>query len=261
MTKAYIYTLVDPVTNEIRYVGKTVNLKARLSKHLYWSSLKNNKDYKSNWIKKLLRNKLVPIMNIVQKIDEKYWKECEIYWISYFKGIGCPLTNTDPGGLGMRRGYKPSKETIRKMVETRKKNGYIPSKETIKKGIDTRRKNGTIYKSKSVRKKMSIAAKSRSPISEETRKRLSKSHIGIKPTEDQNIKKSITMAKKKNINPVSGFKGVYWNKQRLKWRVRWGREHVGMFEDKIEAVKFYDLFLVDKFGKENCVTNKDMKLY
>lgn len=29
----YIYGLVDPRTNELRYVGKSVNPKARLSKH------------------------------------------------------------------------------------------------------------------------------------------------------------------------------------------------------------------------------------
>lgn len=34
MEKVYIYTLEDPITSEIRYVGKANNMKDRYSNHL-----------------------------------------------------------------------------------------------------------------------------------------------------------------------------------------------------------------------------------
>ena len=32
--KTFIYSLTDPITNQIRYVGKTVNLEQRLYNHI-----------------------------------------------------------------------------------------------------------------------------------------------------------------------------------------------------------------------------------
>lgn len=42
------------------------------------------------------------------------------------------------------------------------------------------------------------------------------------------------------INNTSGFKGVFWRGDRNKWKVKVGRLHVGLFEDKTEAAKAYD---------------------
>lgn len=60
----YFYTLNCPLTNEIKYVGRTVNLENRLRHHIYESKL-NNRSKKERWIVSLLRKNLKPIMNTI----------------------------------------------------------------------------------------------------------------------------------------------------------------------------------------------------
>ena len=63
-----IYVLIDPETNEIRYVGKTIqSLKVRLTNHLY--SVSKHNPYKFNWIQQLKSKKLIPI---IMEIEIKY---------------------------------------------------------------------------------------------------------------------------------------------------------------------------------------------
>ena len=52
-----IYTLSNPLTNEIRYIGKTSQkLEKRLDNHLYNKS----KTYCKSWIQSLINNNLKP---------------------------------------------------------------------------------------------------------------------------------------------------------------------------------------------------------
>lgn len=90
----YIYKLVDPNTNEIRYIGKTGNLKNRFSGHL--SNAKKLKSRLANWIKQLSTQNLQPIMEIVEICTIDNWEEREIYWINFFKTP--KLCNIHPGG-------------------------------------------------------------------------------------------------------------------------------------------------------------------
>lgn len=60
MNKTFIYTLKDPITDEIRYVGKSDDPKNRLVEHLKKS--KYNKTHKNNWIISLLDKDLKPIL-------------------------------------------------------------------------------------------------------------------------------------------------------------------------------------------------------
>lgn len=48
MDKVYIYSLEDPETGEIRYVGKANNIKSRFYGHLNEKGGKNT--HKKNWI-------------------------------------------------------------------------------------------------------------------------------------------------------------------------------------------------------------------
>lgn len=52
--KVIIYTLKDPITNEIRYIGRTRESKLyiRLSGHMSMGK-SNHNTYKKNWIKKI----------------------------------------------------------------------------------------------------------------------------------------------------------------------------------------------------------------
>jgi hypothetical protein len=89
-----IYGLVDPRTNEIRYVGKTKQtLKKRLYKHI--QDLRNNR-VKKEWVLDLLGNKLKPLIIELETCDETIWIEREKHWIGIFNN----LTNQTQGGEG-----------------------------------------------------------------------------------------------------------------------------------------------------------------
>ena len=89
----YIYTLSDPNTNEIRYVGKTINIKRRYKQHLYD---KRQTSHKHSWILSLKKVGLKPKMIIIEECNNDNWEEREIYWISKYDN----LTNNKLGGNG-----------------------------------------------------------------------------------------------------------------------------------------------------------------
>lgn len=99
-----IYTLSDPDTNEIRYIGKTVqNLKYRLSSHISQSKTDSKKDHCHCWIKSLLNNNKKPVINVLDESDD-----CndEAFYINYFSYLGCNLTNHIKSSQENRVGYK-----------------------------------------------------------------------------------------------------------------------------------------------------------
>ena len=115
--KYTIYKLIDPITNEIRYIGLTFNdLKQRLKSHC--SDV--NKTHKSNWVRKLKSQGFKPIIEPVEENISSYEECCsrEIYYIQYYRNIGCNLTNSASGG-GVN--FKMSDETRKKMSESQKK--------------------------------------------------------------------------------------------------------------------------------------------
>jgi len=101
---AYIYVLIDPRNNEIRYVGKTIQkLHRRLSRHLNHK----NKSHKKSWIDGLKKEGLKPIIDILDVVPEQEWVFWEKYYISLFKTWGFDLLNHTNGGDGVERGTKP----------------------------------------------------------------------------------------------------------------------------------------------------------
>jgi hypothetical protein len=95
MKNIKIYTLKDPIFNKIRYVGKTkYTLKQRLAKHL----VTKEKNYRGNWIRSILKQNLVPIIELIEEIKEEKWVFWEKYWISQFKTWGFNLVNATEGG-------------------------------------------------------------------------------------------------------------------------------------------------------------------
>ena len=96
--KYYIYTLSDPTSKEIRYIGYTKDLKDRLRRHMSDSYLKELWTAKNRWLKYLKNNNMKPIMEVLDECDETNFKEYEIYWISQFKTWCFRLTNMTIGG-------------------------------------------------------------------------------------------------------------------------------------------------------------------
>lgn len=123
--KTYIYTLQDPITNKIKYVGKTIRPKRRIYDYSLKASFKNQKSKCVNWIKSLHKKQLTPIFIIIDEIEGD-WQWLEKYWISQFKTWGFDLTNHTEGGEGVS-GWIWDKDR-------RQRQSFI-MKDAIKKGI------------------------------------------------------------------------------------------------------------------------------
>lgn len=164
--KTYIYTLEHPETNEIRYVGKTTNIKRRYHQHTNLKMTLSSTTHLNNWLKSLLKENKKPIIKILEECVEN-WQEREIYWIAQFKAWGFNLCNHTKGGEG--HSFKHTEEAKRKLSESHK--GKKRSQETTLK-IETAKKKliqeRGYYHSEETRKKISLAIKG---------KKFSKEHI------------------------------------------------------------------------------------
>lgn len=103
---SFIYALVCPIIKEIRYIGKTDNLCSRYSYHLTTGLKYYPREYKYCWIKSLLNKGLKPDIIIIEGCDSSIWEDREKYWIEYFRGKGCKLTNLTDGGEGQKTGFE-----------------------------------------------------------------------------------------------------------------------------------------------------------
>lgn len=108
----HIYLLKHPITKEIKYVGKTSNLKRRYEQHIYISC--KGKNHLANWLNSLKKENLKPEIESIDFVDKEVWKEKEIYWIAYYKQLGFKLCNHTIGGDG-QNGAALSDETKQKM--------------------------------------------------------------------------------------------------------------------------------------------------
>jgi len=97
MEKIYIYTLSDPITNAVKYVGKTTNIKRRYQTYMKESRKKNKNSLVITWVKSLSKFGLKPKMEIIDEIYGE-WEWLEQYWISQFKTWGFKLKNMTEGG-------------------------------------------------------------------------------------------------------------------------------------------------------------------
>lgn len=115
----YIYTLSDPITMEIKYVGQTNEPKRRFNDHIS-SSINENSDlyntYKARWIRKLISNDLMPIIKIIEECENLEQSNLrEKYHIDKFTNEGCRLTNSYVSDV-----TEFSKDTKEKMSNAKK---------------------------------------------------------------------------------------------------------------------------------------------
>ena len=113
MRTVFIYTLADPRTGAIRYVGKTRNPSQRRHNHL--NSCRDKNTHKRNWINQVRKFGLLPVMEILDEVPENQWHFWERYWILQIKAWGFTLLNYGQGGEGLTFGN-----------QTSFKNGLIP---------------------------------------------------------------------------------------------------------------------------------------
>lgn len=97
-----IYSLNDPISNEVRYIGRTTKkLNQRLREHIC-DSASNHNTYKKNWIRKLKKLNKKPIIASIRELDCS-WEESHIVEISIIKEHfekGCKLVNLVDKGCG-----------------------------------------------------------------------------------------------------------------------------------------------------------------
>lgn len=208
--KHKIYGLLDPYTNELRYVGQTIScLKQRLRAHI--SEKKNYR--KTSWIKSLKSISKRPIIFLIDECSTL--EECntlEIFWIGYFKSIGCKLTNMYEGGrsykktqeqkdnisLGMKRVWANGKTIHPNVIDLLKKLG--------KERIGKKRDANIVEKIAKSNK-----GKKRTP---EQCKRIGNGQIGSIHTEEHKLKISIGLKKHcKNYDQYSHIRN--WKEKQL----------------------------------------------
>lgn len=124
----YLYTLEHPITNEVRYVGKTINIKRRYKQHLY----DKRSSHKASWVKSLKNDSLKPIMTIIEECTIDTWQEREIYWITQFDNL---TNHLNGGGVNYVR---TTKQETRDKLSAIHKNKKLTEKhkDKIKKSIN-----------------------------------------------------------------------------------------------------------------------------
>lgn len=96
----YIYGLIDPRNDNVRYIGKTNNLNSRYRHEICTAKREPNKCYRNSWIKNLLDNNFKPMQFLIDVVPLKEWQFWEKHYISLYKSWGFNLTNHSNGGYG-----------------------------------------------------------------------------------------------------------------------------------------------------------------
>lgn len=100
MNQCVIYGLIDPFTNQLRYVGKSKDLCRRKTEYVRYK--KAPKRHVEKWVNSLITKGVVPDIEILEELeDPKKLNELEKFYIAYFKSLGCNLCNHTDGGEGM----------------------------------------------------------------------------------------------------------------------------------------------------------------
>ena len=109
-----LYSLNDPITDEVRYIGYTSKtIEERLASHWRCRKIKK-RNYKLNWFSELEKKGLKPIIKLITTAETiEKTLELEVYYISLYDN----LTNSTSGGE-VSKTYLP--EVIAKMKANRR---------------------------------------------------------------------------------------------------------------------------------------------
>jgi hypothetical protein len=106
MRRGYVYGLICPTLNRVKYVGITVQpLQTRLRRHKSDAKLFNlrglNKSYKDNWLISLLNCNLLDEVKIIiiEEVTEESMFDREKFWISHYRNLYPDMTNIADGGV------------------------------------------------------------------------------------------------------------------------------------------------------------------
>lgn len=116
-----IYALKDPVTEAIRYVGKTSqNPRTRLRAHINRARDNRGARHCASWISSLIDAGLEPLMQVLETVSADSWEEAEKRWIRNLRDAGANLVNMTEGG-GCHAGHATTEEVREKISEAARK--------------------------------------------------------------------------------------------------------------------------------------------
>lgn len=98
MKNVYIYALIDPRNNHVRYIGKAKSPEDRYKNH--YNSARDKNTHKRNWINSVRKDGLRPELLILDEVASDNWRFWEKFYISLYKTFGFKLVNYTDGGDG-----------------------------------------------------------------------------------------------------------------------------------------------------------------
>lgn len=199
-----IYSLADPLTGQIRYVGITIcSIKKRFGEHI--SRAKGQgRTHRDCWIKSLLAKGLLPIIAALEQGIGDQWQDRERHWIAELRKTN-DLVNLTDGGEGTP-GFKMPRDAVEKIAAMKRGTKYPPGRKSAMFGkhhspqaVEKIRLAGTgRHHTEESRKKVS-RAKMGKLLSEEHRAKLKAWHSGKTLSEEH---KNHIAASTTNRKPV-----------------------------------------------------------
>lgn len=111
-----IYALIDPLTEMVRYIGKTkASLNQRYGGHLCEArnSGRDKKNTRKNkWIKSLAKQGRKPAIELLDRVPEQQWQFWEQWYICLYRSWGFRLCNLTAGGDGLTNASDETKEKL-----------------------------------------------------------------------------------------------------------------------------------------------------
>jgi len=145
MITTFIYALKDPTDNKVRYIGKANDPHKRYGDHL--NSGRDKNTHKRNWINKLKKENLRPILEILIEVPIEDWKKYEKEYIRKYIKDGCDLVNYTEGGEGLSFGNLTSFKSghgSKKIVMLSRNGNYIKTFNSISEASTKINKSGSL---------------------------------------------------------------------------------------------------------------------
>ncbi len=165
-----VYTLKDPRTDTVQYVGVTFHLYSRIRAHESFCEL--NKNPLRAWLVELGQVGMLPAHEVLETgtIEDRH--EAEKLWIARFRSQGLELKNSTDGGLGCV-GIKVTEEAKHK--KRLKVKGVKKSEEFCQKLRDAFKHRTPEYYEKNA---AILRERAKAPISDETRAKMAAAKAG-----------------------------------------------------------------------------------
>lgn len=150
-----IYALIDPETDEIRYIGKSNNAQNRLKHHIL-DRIKKKLPV-SVWINDLMEKGMRPTLVVLERVVD--WEEAEIRLIAVSRARGDRLLNVADGGNQPYCSTEQRRKNAEKLNKKLKDNPLLAYVRFLKTQIGMGLRQGRV--SNTAREKLRLAAAKR----------------------------------------------------------------------------------------------------